>query len=168
MTDKKYTVQEFAEKYRKASDLEKNKLMKEINVKAQVPFAQKVVHSEAVLSQSAKRVHGVLQKSSARRYLIFTTSIIKLYTELETNAEAPHEDYDLLRETGVMDEIMGRIGNDLEEFTTVFNMVWDDMLYNENNWRTFIDGQIAETARILIEGIGGESLKKQFDTLRKK
>ena len=163
MADKKYTVQEFVEKYKKASDVDKSKLIKEIGVKTYIPYAQKVVHSEAVLSQSAKRINGVLQSQSAKRFLVFTTSVLKLYTELSLNTQSPHEDYDILRECGVLDVITARIGEDLEEFKTVFNMVWDDMVYNENNWKTFVSGQIVEVLKSVVEAIGdSEDLNKQI------
>lgn len=136
------TVQDFVNKYQKAKDAEKAKILKEIEIKTYIPFAEKVVHSEAVLSQSVKRVNNVLQLQSARRFLVFVTSIVKLYTNLEVNKEKPHEDYDLLRESGLIDLIREKIGDDLEEFTTVFNMTWDDMVYNENNWRMFIGSQL--------------------------
>lgn len=113
------------------------------------------------MSQTAERIGGVLQIRSAKRYLIFATSILKLYTNLELNKEKPHEDYDLLREDNIMRDIVERIGEDLEEFKTIFNMTYDDMMYNENNWRTFISGQFSDTLKAVVEFIGEEEFKKQ-------
>jgi len=117
------------------------------------------------LSQTAERIGGVLQVRSAKRFLIFATSILKLYTNLELNKEKPHEDYDLLRESGILDDIMERIGGDFEEFNTIFNMTYDDMMYNENNWRTFISGQFSDTLKAVVEVIGEEEFKKQTTKL---
>lgn len=113
------------------------------------------------MSQTAERIGGVLQIRSAKRYLIFATSILKLYTNLELNKEKPHEDYDLLREDDIMRDLVERIGDDLEEFKTIFNMTYDDMMYNENNWRTFISGQFSNTLKAVIEVVGEEDFKKQ-------
>ena len=159
------TVQDFVNKYQKAKDAEKAKILKEIEIKTYIPFAEKVVHSEAVLSQSVKRVNNVLQLQSARRFLVFVTSIVKLYTNLEVNKEKPHEDYDLLRESGLIDLIREKIGDDLEEFTTVFNMTWDDMVYNENNWRMFVASQLNSFIDNVEQRMADENFWKQINQL---
>lgn len=159
------TVKEFVEKYTKANDIEKNKLMKEINIKTYIPYAEKVVHSETVLNQSAHRVGGMLQSKSALRFLLFASSIIKLYTDIEINKISPNEDYDLLKESGAIDEIMNRIGLDIEEFTTVFNMTWDDMLYNENNWRAFFAIQLNSFMKNVEAFANNEELRKNIMNL---
>lgn len=159
------TVKEFVEKYQKAKDIERNKLLQEINVKSYIPYAEKVVHSEAVLSQSAKRVNGVLQMTSSRRFLTFATSVIKLYTNLELNIERPHEDYDLLRESDLIDVIMEKVGKDIDEFTTVFNMTWDDMVYNENNWKVFFATQLNNFMKNVETFANDENLRKSIMNL---
>lgn len=158
-------VNEFVEKYRKATDIEKTRLMREIEVKTYVPYAEKVVHSEAVLSKTAKRVHGVLQNNSTLRYLTFITSILKLYTNLELNQEKPHEDYDLLKQFGIVEDIIARIGDDFNEFGTVFNMTWDDMLYNENNWRMFVASVANNFMENVEKNLKDEALRSKFAEL---
>ena len=159
------TVQEFVEKYKKAKDAEKAKILKEIEIKTYVPFAEKVVHSEAVLSQSAQRFNGVLQLQSSKRFLVFVTSILKLYTNLELNTEKPHKDYDLLRESGLIDVVQNKIGDDLDEFSTVFNMTWDDMVYNENNWRVFIASQLNNFINNVDKRMASEEFLQQIEKL---
>lgn len=159
------TVNEFVEKYKKANDVELSKLVKEIDLKTYVPFAEKVVHSEVVLNGSANRVNGVLQSKSPMRFLTFAMSIITLYTNIETDKNKPHEEYDALKESGAMEYIIARIGRDIEEFTNIYNITYDDMIYNENNWRTFVSGQFASLINAIIEAIGDEELSKQISKL---
>lgn len=159
------TVKEFVEKYVKATEIEKAKLFKEIEIKTYVPYAEKVVHSEAVLSKTAKRVNGVLQNNSSLRYLAFVTSILKLYTSLELNSSVPHEDYDLLKECGAIDIIMDKIGDDVREFTTIFNMTWEDMVQNENNWKTFIASQLSSFVNNVEKNMQNEEIRKLMTSL---
>lgn len=158
------TVNEFVTKYKKANDVEKAKIFKEIEIKTYVPYAQKAVHSETVLKKNANYENGVLQHSSALRFLTYATSILKLYTNLELNRSAPHEDYDLLKECGAMDAIIIKIGDDVQEFTTVFNMTWEDMLHNENNWRNFVATQIEKISEQTESMLSSKELKELLKT----
>lgn len=162
MDNKQYTVQEFVEKYKKANDIEKTKLFKEIGIKTYLPYAEKVVYSENVLSQSAKRINGVLQHNSSKRFLVYATSILKLYTNLQLNKEAPHEDYDMMKQCGAMDDVINKIGDDIHEFTTVFNMTWDDMLKNENDWRVFIASQFNSFVDNVAKNMQDDNIRKLF------
>lgn len=148
-TSKKMTIKEFVDAYTKAkSDIEKNKVLKNIAIKKYVPYSTKVIHSQIVLERASKRVNGVLLSDSTMRYLSYVISIIRLYTDLVIDPEMPNNDYDLLRESDLIDVIFERIGNDVAEFSTVFDMVWDDMVNNENDFRVFIASQVANFANI--------------------
>lgn len=151
MSENKMNVKEFVEKYQNAqSEIEKNKILKSINIKTQVPFSVKTVHSQLVLEKIMKYKNNMILSDYTMRYLMFVCSVVNLYTDLNINKERPHEDYDLLRSTGIIDDIFKNIGNDVEEFTTIFNMTYDDMIRNEAG----IERLIARQTTAFIERCG--------------
>lgn len=151
MSENKINVQEFVEKYQNAqSEIEKNKVLKSINIKTYVPFSVKTIHSKLVLIENIKYKDNMILSDYPMRYLMFVCSVVNLYTDLCINKERPHEDYDLLRSTGIIDDIFKNIGNDVEEFTTIFNMTYDDIIRNEAG----IERLIARQTTAFIERCG--------------
>lgn len=166
MESKKINVQEFVNKYQSAkTDVEKTKLLNSINIKAYVPFSVKVIHSETLVKTNARRVSGVLLNNSPNEYLMYIMSVISLYTDLQVSKERPHEDYDSLRASGLIDKITESIGKDLEEFSSIFKMVVSDLYANEKDNYVFIASQITRLMEVVEKhaGIANELAKnKEF------
>lgn len=166
MENKKIAVKDFVEQYVSAkTDIDKKKVLQSLEVKTYIPYSVKVVHSQVVLDSTAKRVNGVLLNDSPMRYLTQVMSIVRLYTNLSINQERPHEDYDLLRQNNLIDMICEKIGEDVAEFQTVFNMVWGDMVNNENDIRVYIASQVANFAALCSDVAGSDEFMKNISAL---
>ena len=95
-------AKEFVEKYKTLNnpDLKQN-LIKGIVEKTYIPILVKNAYAtEAVNKSSAKG------SDSIGLYLLYTMSILKLYTNLEVDSKTFNEDYDILQEYGLVDKIV--------------------------------------------------------------
>ena len=80
--------------------------------------------------------------NSAAQYLLFCRIVLENYTNI-TIGENFHEEYDLLKESGILDKIMVKIPEgEMAELNTVISMAREDVRTNAYEPHAFIAGQV--------------------------
>lgn len=162
MQNKKIRVCDFVAKYVKcASDNLKKQMIKDAVPKKYVPLLQKTAISRAIVAKSMVTKDGIYQKNSVSLYLNYIMGMLMIYCpSLELSPDLNFENYDLLKSSGLIEKIMDEIGDDLAEYTTVYNMEVDDIIANQLSVQSFIGDQVTR-ATTIFSGI----CKSGLDTL---
>lgn len=150
----KYTVPEFVEAYKKTGTdvVKQQKLLKEINIKHYVPFNMKRVMAKKLVEDICLDENEIIL-NSPKRYLAYVLSIVTMYTDLECEQEDSSLDYDLLRESGILETIFLEIGDDIKEYKTMWTMCYEDLLQNENSLVKIIKRNVERFGFICNNGL---------------
>lgn len=147
------TVKDFIEKYNNiATDrLKEDYLNDNLHIKTYLPFLMKVTLADklAKVTTLDKDTCNVNVKSDVN-YLLFCRMIIEQYTDLQVETEGFYEEYDLLNEFGLLDQIMQKIPErEIKEFKMICDMKKEDLLFNQSTPKAFINQQIERISTIL-------------------
>lgn len=140
------TIQNFIEKFQNdkventkiAPDTVSNYLKKELEIKDYVPFAEKRELCANVLNAcNTKDDSGLVKVDSVSRYIVFTISILTVYTNLEFSSGKDTEvdsldEYDMLCQTGLLNPILDVIGAEYATCNNILNMMMGDIETNNN------------------------------------
>ena len=155
------TIKEFVENYKvkKFIAISKNGvdekveyLKKELEIKEYIPFADKRELCAAVIDACCTKEGGLIKVDSVTRYIVFTISIISAYTALEFSSGEDYDsldEYDMLCEAGLLNPILGLIGDEYTTCNNILNMMMEDVIANNNT----------------VEAVLGHSIGKVSDTL---
>ena len=182
-------IKKFVESYSnfETKNLKDDYLKDNLEITTYVPFVKKVTYA-ASLAQNTMidKDTGNVRVSSESNYLFFVRSIIELYTDLEIENNAFYDEYDLLNESGLLDEIMQMIPEkEINEFKMICDMKKDDIIFNQSTPKAFVNQQIERITNIAsvalkpildklateLENIDDEKIskiEKSFDRLLKK
>ena len=182
-------IKNFVESYSNfaTQNLKDDYLKDNLEITTYVPFVKKVTYA-ASLAQNTMidKDTGNVRVSSESNYLFFVRSIIELYTDLEIENNAFYDEYDLLNESGLLDEIMQMIPEkEINEFKMICDMKKDDIIFNQSTPKAFVNQQIERITNIAsvalkpildklateLENIDDEKIskiEKSFDRLLKK
>lgn len=126
--------------------------MKERVVKKYVPFLTKVAQCKAIVQatmefQEQKDGKVLFLQRTPMRYLIFSMTLIKFYTDIEYDESEDNskfaEEYDKLAAIGVMDLLPSVIPtSEFKEFNTILNMVMDDYMENNRSTAAILGGAL--------------------------
>lgn len=122
-----------------------------LDIKSYLPFAEKRELCALVIKKTCKRKNGIITVDSVSRYIIFTVSILSKYTNLEFNSDEGLDslsEYDLLCESGLLDEILEVIGQEYAKCNNLLNMMLQDVIDNNN------------TPEVILADIGSKLLDK--------
>lgn len=149
-----YTVTEFVEAYKKTGSdaVKQQKLLKELNIKHYVPFNMKRVMAVKLVKDICLDENEIVL-NSPKRYLAYVLSIITMYTDLECDQEDSSLDYDLLKESGILETIFLEIGEDIKEYKTMWTMCYEDLLQNENTLVKIIKRNVERFGFICNNGL---------------
>ena len=158
------TIKEFAEKYNAmATDrLKDDYLNDNLHIKTYLPFLTKMTLADklAKVTTLDKDTGNVNVKSDVN-YLLFCRMIVEQYTDLQVETEGFYEEYDLLNEFGLLDNIMQKIPEkEIAEFKMICDMKKDDIIFNQSTPKAFINQQIER-----ITNIASITLKPVLDKL---
>ena len=168
MINEKITVAAFVEKYTKCSSTNlRQEMIKDIVSTKYAPLVQKVAISKAVITKGMQTQDGLYQRNSAVLYLNYIVGMLSLYCQpLKLDAETNHSDYDLLKQHGILELIMDEIGEDVNEYTTIYNMETEDLFANQLSTEKFIASQVTRISTI-VGGLCNTGLIAMSDTLSK-
>jgi hypothetical protein len=123
-----------------------SELKKELEMKFYIPIGDKInIVNSMADTLIVKNEEGYATYDGIARYIIFTTTVIKLYTNLEFDIESltavdnkielTHlcEQYDLLMENGWLFPILEMIGEDYKDFNSLLNMKWEERMNQLNS-----------------------------------
>ena len=113
-------------------------LKKELEIKTYIPFADKRELCELVIETCcSKEDDGLIKVDSVARYIAFTISVIKKYTNLEFSSGEEDgydslDEYDMLCENGLLNLILAIIGDEYATCNNILNMMMEDTIANNN------------------------------------
>lgn len=127
---------------------EKNLGVEDLEIKKYLPFVHKKLITDNIVNGLVIEENGIKKISYPDKTLAIDFAIINNYTNIELREETASEDYDYLKETGLLDEIIDEI-NKGDKFE----------LYE---LRQFIENSIEQKIRNsnTIEGILGIAMDK--------
>jgi hypothetical protein len=156
----KKTVKEFCEAYKakqfintkQGVDEKIEYLKKELELKQYIPFSDKRELCLSVINACCTKEGGLIKVDSVSRYILFTISVISKYTVLEFSSDEEYDsidEYDMLCEAGLLNPVLGLIGEEYGACNNMLNMMMDDVIANNNT----------------IEAVLGHALDKVSDSL---
>lgn len=146
------TVKEFCEGYNKCvNQAMKDRFVAEnLEIKKYVPFLEKDATAHNLAFSTMIDEDGKTNIKSSFHYLMFTRSVIELYTNLVVEKPSFYEEYDLLISSGVMTCILEKIPKtELDEFKTYCDMAQEDLIGNTSDIYNYVDKQVDKLATVL-------------------
>lgn len=149
---KNYTIKDFTDEYEsKISAQDKETFLKtKLKVEKYMPYSDKLTVADNIIKSSsyalAKNEEGKLYKTdkisvnSPMRYILFVMTVVNKYTNLEVNFQDVMPEFDCLNKNCLVEYIFNRIGDkEISEFNTVLEMVLNDFLTNEYQFKNYIN-----------------------------
>lgn len=146
------TLNEFKEKYNCDIDA--------LEIKRYLPIKEKCATVNTLLKklyEEEEKNCFMIVRNSVSEELTYTIEGILHYTNLEISTL---DDYDFLKETGLMEEIISAIGADFKEYVRIFLMKADDHAKKINS----VDGVVNRIIKVLA---GSEELQELLSLLEK-
>ena len=135
------TTNDFVATFKGNTETDRIVFLKEHVVNQYVPFLTKVAECKRIvqatseiseIGEDGKPKNVVFSQSTPMRYLIFTMTLIRMYTDIEYEDANIADSYDKLAEAGIINKLSMVIPkSEFEEFNTILNMGVSD--YFENN-----------------------------------
>lgn len=172
-------IKEFIEKAKKTNNV--NGLKNIITVKNYLPFVEKQELVESVTESCKVVTNGYIQFDEMKKYIVFTTSVIQAYTDLEfsTDYDKLIEEYDMLCEHGLLNEIVELFSEEYNATLSMLSMKTDfilksnsiecqitQFLYGLNNRLDMALGSLSSQVNMFKESITEEDISKLTDLLK--
>lgn len=173
------TIKNFVNEYTKRADQLKEQYLKEnLKITSYVPFLIKDAIAQVIVDRSTYKYENYtkedgtignrktdkIQINSITQYILFCRVLIENYTNLEIETKEFVEEYDALKECGLLDKLM--VGNEnvppmipvseISELRTLIDMKQKDELTNRCEIHNFISGQVTrfgELAGVLLNPV---------------
>lgn len=156
------TIKEFCEQYSKFSNKSaKDKFIQDnLEIRSYIPFLTKDTIATSLVEQSTyvydkqtdkdgkitRTKTDKISVNSTVQYLIFCRIVIENYTNLTVETETFCEEYDLLKQSGLLNLFIGDNGilpmDDIAELRSIVDMHQKDVLFNETTTQAFIEKQM--------------------------
>ncbi len=166
-------IKEFCKKYNAitGTDLKDNFIKYNLDIKSYIPFIKKEALSQNLVDISTykyedyvkedgtvgRRKTGTISVNSTLQYLLFCRIIIENYTNLEVETDGFFEEYDALKQSGLLDKLM--VGTDsvaplisyseISEFRTIVDMKTRDAMTNYSTPQAYISNQVERFGGLL-------------------
>lgn len=156
VSEERILISEFVSEYNKLkSDTIKEAFFKKIKVKQYVPIEIKALTSKAVIGKYVKVEDGIPQRDSVARFIAGIMTMLALYTNLEMSKGNGMTEYDLLKESGLLEKVMALVDEDeLNEYNFVFSAVYDDYFKNKLSTHNFVALQVNRFGALCDAGLG--------------
>lgn len=130
-----------------------NFIKKTLEVKEYIPVIDKLRLVNKVLAECTEEEFGIIKVDSFKKYFQFTIAVLQAYTNLEFSANGLdlYREYDMLCETGLLDVIISTFESDYRKTNDILNMMYGDMIENNNN----VANVIGKSTRALSESLTG-------------
>ena len=173
------TIKNFVNEYTKRADQLNEQYLKEnLKITSYVPFLRKDAIAQVIVDRSTYKYENYtkedgtignrktdkIQINSITQYILFCRVLIENYTNLEIETKEFVEEYDALKECGLLDKLM--VGNEnvppmipvseISELRTLIDMKQKDELTNRCEIHNFISGQVTrfgELAGVLLNPV---------------
>lgn len=166
------TIKNFVNEYTKRADQLKEQYLKEnLKITSYVPFLRKDAIAQVIVDRSTYKYENYTKEdgtiglkktdeiriNSITQYILFCRVLIENYTNLEIETKEFVEEYDALKECGLLDKLM--VGNEnvppmipvseISELRTLIDMKQKDELTNRCEIHNFISGQVARFGELI-------------------
>lgn len=135
-----------------------------LEIKTYLPFREKRVLVETVVSQNIEWVDGIKKIDSINEYVGFIVAVLSAHTALEFSQD-PVADYDLLAESGLLPQIIAEFQESYSECEVLLKMARASEL-EDNNVNAiiarFTDGilqRLDDVGEVLKDKIGNIDIK---------
>lgn len=134
----------------KKTDEERIDLVKERMNGGHVSFSDKVNHADIIAKQcyyqKEKDANGVerevFKQNSAAKYMFYSLTVVKLYTDLDVDFKKALEQFEMLNGE-ILDDIMNLVDQrELKEFQMILDFACDDIITNEYELHSFIGKEV--------------------------
>lgn len=156
--NKDFNIKDFVKEYEKQiTEIDKTRFLKsKLKVDTYLSYADKVATAERIVKSSSYALiknedSGELEKTnriklnSPMRYVLFVMTIIDKYTNLEVNFSNVMPEFDYLNKNNLFEVIINKIGDkEVGEFNTVVEMILDDFMTNEYEFKNYISEALSK------------------------
>lgn len=148
-------VIDFIEEYKKIKNEDsREKFIRKHIIKTYIPYEYKMAASRAIVRDSSyngKTPTGEdkFQLDTPIRYVLFYVEVIISYTDIEVDREDILNDFNMLDENNILEQIIKYIETDYRKFETVLSMVSDDFNTNNRTAVSFFENKINELYEFL-------------------
>lgn len=152
------TIKNFVEQYKNG---EIENLRDALAIRDFAPFAEKYDLCSSVLAEcnTVDDKTGVVTVDSVMRHVVFTITILSLYTNLEFSSDENGEitsidEYDMLCKSKLLKPIISEFADEYVECEQMLNTMQNDLVANSNTTHHII-GSIAKQLLNVVEPLGG-------------
>lgn len=186
-------IKQFCAEYMNRVDRLKDQYLRDnLKITAYVPFVRKDVLAQKLVDISTykyedyakedgtigRRKTSNIHVNSTVQYLLFCRLIIENYTNLEVETEGFFEEYDALKQSGLLDKLMVGSENEsplipmgeIAEFRTIVDMKQKDEMTNYATPQSYISSQVnrfEELIGVILKPVL-EKLSDQLENLDEK
>lgn len=169
---KKITIKQFCEEYRnRVPQMQEAYIKENLVITPYVPFVRKDALAEKLVDISTyvyedyekkdgtvgRRKTDKIRVNSTAQYLLFCRLVIENYTNLTVETEGFFEEYDALKECGLLDKLMvsteTRLSlipmDEIAELRSLVSMKQGDIMQNYVNPSSYIANQVERVSTIL-------------------
>lgn len=134
----------------KKTDEERIDLVKERMNGKHVSFSDKVNHADIIAKQcyykKEKDANGVerevFKQNSAAKYMFYSLTVVKLYTDLDVDFKKALEQFEMLNGE-ILDIVISLVNKrELKEFQMLLDFACDDIMVNEYELHSFIGKEV--------------------------
>lgn len=147
------TIKDFIFGYTKTLDKDKEKFLAKHIKSHYLSYAMKIAEAEQIIQHTCYvDVNGSqrFRNNTPLRYVVFVQAVLRNYTDLEFS-ENVLEDFDKLEENYIVEAVFAAIGDDVDRFQTVLNMMLDDVQMNERALVPFVEGKLDALSIIMAQ-----------------
>lgn len=159
-------IREFVEKYEAITTdrLKEDYIKDNLHIKTYLPFLKKDAIARVLVDRSTYKYENYtnedgtigsrktdeIKVNSVAQYLLFCRVVIENYTDLEVETEGFFEEYDALKQSGLLDKLMVGSENipplismsELSELHTLVDMKQKDEIFNRTEIHNYVTEQI--------------------------
>lgn len=166
------TIKEFVENYNKRPEQTKENYIKDnLKITRYVPFVKKDALAQKLVNIStykyedyvkedgtiSRRKTDTIQVNSTVQYLLFCRLVIENYTNLTVETEGFHEEYDALKECGLLDKLMVSTEarpslipiDEITELRAILDMKQKDEIFNKTEVHNYVDSLVERFGDII-------------------
>ena len=147
--DKTITVTQFVEQFsNKKGDMKMQFVDKHI-VSRYVPYEKKCDECSRIIKSSSRNDKGEFFQNLAARYMLYSLTLIDLYTDIIVDFGKSLEEFNLLDKNGLVDIIVGSIDQtEHAKFDTLLNMFQEDYYENNRSVSSLVSGAVKRVETI--------------------
>lgn len=143
--EKTITISELIERTADANEDEQFELLSQIEVEEYINYEDKVARMENIV-QSTSLLDGKVHFFTPMIPVLFTITIIDMYTNIKINNQNILAEFNLLKKTGLIDFFISEDGiiddDEIAECNAILNMLKDDFTANNCGMHVLLDDKL--------------------------